>query len=70
MHSRTDILQSVDRIFSVTKARLEANKAASVIRSTEVDVYVMALGFSKTFTGLVTERIQVCRMLWDAGIKV
>ena len=60
----------VDRIFSVTKARLEADKAASAVRSTEVDVYVMALGFSKTFTGLVQERIRVCRVLWDAGIKV
>ena len=59
----------VERIFSVTKARMEAEAAAEV-RSTEVDVYVMALGFSKTFTGLLTERMEVCRTLWDAGIKV
>ena len=60
----------VDRIFSITKARMEAENVAAAVRSTEVDVYVMALGFSKTFTGLVKERMQVCRTLWDAGIKV
>jgi histidyl-tRNA synthetase len=60
----------VDRIFSVTKARLEAEKAAATVRNTEVDVYVMALGFSKTFTGLLKERMQICRTLWDAGVKV
>ena len=61
----------VDRIFSITKARMEADAAAAAaVRSTEVDVYVMALGFSKSFTGLLPERMQVCRTLWDAGIKV
>ena len=66
----TGISFGVDRIFSIIKARMEAEKAAAAVRSTEVDVYVMALGFSKTFTGLVKERMQVCRTLWDAGIKV
>ena len=61
----------VDRIFSITKARMEADaKAAGAVRPTEVDVYVMALGFSKSFTGLLKERMEVCRTLWDAGIKV
>ena len=60
----------VDRIFSITKARLDADKNALTIRSTEVDVYVMALGFSKGFTGLLKERMAVCKILWDAGIKV
>ncbi|KAL7273186.1 Cytoplasmic and mitochondrial histidine tRNA synthetase [Rhizina undulata] len=53
----------VDRIFSITKARITEE-----IRGNEVDVYVMAFG-GKGFTGLVKERMEVCRMLWDAGIK-
>lgn len=56
----------VDRIFSVTKARMQAEQR---IRTNEVDVYVMAFG-GKGFTGLLTERLEVCRILWDAGIKV
>lgn len=59
----------VDRIFSITKARMEADKAAAAVRSSEVDVYVMAFG-DKGFTGLLKERLEVCRILWDAGIKV
>lgn len=59
----------VDRIFSITKARLQADKAAAGVRSSEVDVYVMAFG-GKGFTGLLKERLEVCRILWDAGIKV
>lgn len=59
----------VDRIFSITKARMEADKAAAAVRSNEIDVYVMAFGF-KGFTGLLKERLDVCRILWDAGIKV
>ena len=59
----------VDRIFSITKARLQADKAAAAVRSSEVDVYVMAFG-GKGFTGLLKERLEVCRILWDAGIKV
>ena len=59
----------VDRIFSITRARMEADKDAAAVRNTEVDVYVMAFG-GKGFTGLLKERMDVCRMLWDAGIKV
>lgn len=51
----------VDEIFNITKARLSKEQ----IRASEVDVYVMAHG-----EGLLKERIQVCRELWDAGIKV
>ncbi|KAL2041352.1 hypothetical protein N7G274_005734 [Stereocaulon virgatum] len=58
----------VDRIFSITKARMEDSKTVSTIRPTEVDVFVMAFG-GKGFTGLLTERMQVAKMLWDAGIK-
>lgn len=59
----------VDRIFSVTKARLAAEKNAELVRNNEVDVYVMAFG-GKGFTGLLKERMSVCAKLWDAGIKV
>ena len=55
----------VDRIFSITKSRLTTT---SSIRPTEVDVFVMAFG-GKGFTGLLKERMQVARTLWDAGIK-
>ena len=59
----------VDRIFSITKARMEAGKTSAAVRSNEVDVYIMAFG-GKGFNGLVKERLEVCRILWDAGIKV
>ncbi|KAL8990615.1 MAG: hypothetical protein Q9177_000765 [Variospora cf. flavescens] len=58
----------VDRIFSITKARMENDKRAAAIRSNEVEVYVMAFG-GKGFTGMVRERMEVCKILWDAGIK-
>ncbi|KAL8774787.1 MAG: hypothetical protein Q9209_000726 [Squamulea sp. 1 TL-2023] len=58
----------VDRIFSITKARMEKYKNTAPLRSNEVDVYVMAFG-GKGFTGMVKERMEVCRILWDAGIK-
>ena len=56
----------VDRILSITKARMQSEQR---IRTNEVDVYVMAFG-GKGFTGLLKERLEVCRILWDAGIKV
>lgn len=58
----------VDRIVSITKARMEADKAAAALRSSEVDVFVMAFG-GKGFTGLLKERLEVCNILWGAGIK-
>lgn len=72
----TDIVSSacvgisfgVDRIFSITKARLEADKNAAMVRKNEVDVYVMAFG-GKGFTGMLKERMAVCSRLWDVGIK-
>jgi histidyl-tRNA synthetase len=59
----------VDRIFSITKARMAADKNSELVRNNEVDVYVMAFG-GKGFTGLVKERIAICAALWEAGIKV
>ena len=57
----------VDRIFSITKARMEKENTKA-IRSNEVDVFVMAFG-GKGFTGLLKERMEVAKQLWDAGIK-
>jgi histidyl-tRNA synthetase len=56
----------VDRIFSITKARLGANPD---LRPTEVDVFIMAFGGGKDFTGLLPERMRIAKTLWDAGIK-
>lgn len=54
----------VDRIFSITKAKMAAEKNAAV-RSNDVDVYVMAFG-----QGYLKERMSVCAKLWESGIKV
>lgn len=59
----------VDRIFSITNARMKADKTAAQVRRNEVDVYVMAFGGSG-FKGLLKERMSVCTSLWEAGIKV
>ncbi|KAF2263992.1 histidyl-tRNA synthetase [Lojkania enalia] len=56
----------VDRIFSITKARLHESHE---VRPTEVDVFVMAFGGGKDFTGLLPERMEVTKSLWEAGIK-
>ncbi|KAE8445035.1 Cytoplasmic and mitochondrial histidine tRNA synthetase, partial [Mollisiaceae sp. DMI_Dod_QoI] len=58
----------VDRIFSITKARMEADKKAEEVRQTELDVFVMAFG-GKGFTGLLKERVSICRTLRKAGVK-
>lgn len=58
----------VERIFSITKARMEAEKTAAAVRLNEIDVFVMAFG-GKGFTGLLPERMEVARTLWEAGIK-
>lgn len=54
----------IDRIFSITQASLKKKE-----RRNEVDVFVMAFGGGKDFTGLLKERSQICSRLWDAGIK-
>ena len=58
----------VDRIFSITKQRLATDSSAAPIRTNEVDVYVMAFG-GKNFDGLLPQRMEVAKRLWDAGIK-
>lgn len=59
----------VDRIFSITKARMEREKQLEAMRASETDVYVMAFG-GKGFDGMLPQRMSVCKTLWDAGIKV
>lgn len=59
----------VDRIFSITKARMERDKKLETMRASETDVYVMAFG-GKGFDGMLPQRMSVCKTLWDAGIKV
>jgi histidyl-tRNA synthetase len=61
----------VDRIFSIIKAKLEKEHAegGSSLRSSEVDVFIMAFGGGKTFNGLLLERMAVARQLWKEGIK-
>lgn len=66
----------VERIFSITKSRLEeeekrrkkANEASVTQRATEVDVYVMAFG-GKGFEGMLAERMEIAKRLWSAGVK-
>ncbi|GAK67396.1 histidyl-tRNA synthetase [Moesziomyces antarcticus] len=57
----------VERVFAIMMQRLrekEARGERTSVRSKEVDVYVMSVG-----EGLLKERMQVAKMLWDAGIK-
>jgi histidyl-tRNA synthetase len=54
----------IDRIFSITQASQKKKE-----RRNEVDVFVMAFGGGKDFSGLLKERSQICARLWDAGIK-
>lgn len=58
----------VDRIFSITKARIAADNQAAPIRTNEVDVFVMAFG-GKGFDGLLPQRMEMAKRLWDAGVK-
>ncbi|AGO11433.1 AaceriACR187Wp [[Ashbya] aceris (nom. inval.)] len=55
----------VERIFSLIKQRSER---ASSIRPTSTQVFVMAFGGGKDWTGYLPERMQVAKQLWDAGI--
>ena len=58
----------VERIFSITKARMEAEGSSKNVRTNEVDVFVMAFG-GKGFDGLLAQRMDVAKRLWDQGIK-
>lgn len=57
----------VDRIFSIEKARLDAESDKEP-RGNKTDVFVMAFG-GKGFDGMLKQRMKICNMLWDAGIN-
>ncbi|KOS13769.1 histidyl-trna synthetase [Malassezia pachydermatis] len=57
----------VERVFSILMQRIRDEQARgekTSVRQKEVQVYVMSMG-----EGLLLERMKVCKMLWDAGIK-
>ncbi|KAK9239032.1 hypothetical protein V1525DRAFT_425027 [Lipomyces kononenkoae] len=55
----------VERLFSIIKAQEDLSK----IRANHTDVYVMAFGGGKEWTGFLPERLRVSKQLWDAGIS-
>lgn len=58
----------VERVFAIMMQRLkekEGKGERSTVRSKKTDVFVMSIGGE----GLLKERMQVTKMLWDAGIK-
>ena len=57
----------VERVFSILMQRIQEMQARgerSSVRQKEVEVFVLSMG-----DGLLLERMRVCKMLWDAGIK-
>lgn len=56
----------VERIFSLIKQRTELSTA---IRPTATQVFVMAFGGGKDWTGYLPERMLVAKQLWNAGIE-
>lgn len=55
----------VERIFSILWKRQLAEKGKEGLKSKDVDVFVMAVG-----DGLLAERMQIAKELWDAGLRV
>lgn len=56
----------VERIFSLIKQRLELSHS---VKPTSTQVYVMAFGGGKDWTGYLPERMKVAKELWNAGIE-
>lgn len=56
----------VERIFSLIKQRTHLTSA---IKPTATQVFVMAFGGGKDWTGFLPERMAVTKQLWDAGIE-
>lgn len=56
----------VERIFSLIKQRINSS---TTIKPTATQVFVMAFGGGKDWTGYLTERMKVTKQLWDAGIE-
>jgi histidyl-tRNA synthetase len=55
----------VERIFSILWKKRLAEAKEKEVKSKEVDVFVMAVG-----DGLLLERMQIAKELWDAGLRV
>lgn len=55
----------VERIFSILWKRKLAESKEAAIKSKDVDVFVMSVG-----DGLLVERMQIAKQLWNAGLKV
>ena len=54
----------IERIFSILEARAKVDKS-QVFRTTETQVLV-----ASGQKNMLEERMRVCTMLWNAGIKV
>ncbi|CAA17892.2 mitochondrial and cytoplasmic histidine-tRNA ligase Hrs1 [Schizosaccharomyces pombe] len=55
----------LERIFSILRSKIPDED----IRANDVDVFVMAFGGGKEWTGFLKERMSVCKDLWANGIK-
>ncbi|CAD6977077.1 unnamed protein product, partial [Tilletia controversa] len=58
----------IERIYSILMAKLkeeQAAGAAQALRAKSTEVFVMSMGGD----GLALPRLEVCKKLWDAGIK-
>ena len=53
----------IERVFSIMEARAQASMEKT--RTTETEVLV-----ASAQSGMLEERLKLCRELWDAGIKV
>ncbi|CAI4851940.1 BFH_collapsed_G0056500.mRNA.1.CDS.1 [Saccharomyces cerevisiae] len=56
----------VERVFSLIKQRINSS---TTIKPTATQVFVMAFGGGKDWTGYLPERMKVTKQLWDAGIE-
>ncbi|CCD22289.1 histidine--tRNA ligase NDAI_0A01310 [Naumovozyma dairenensis CBS 421] len=56
----------VERLFSLIKQRTEA---AAAIKPTATQVFVMAFGGGKDWTGYLPERMTITKELWNNGIE-
>ena len=53
----------IERLFSIMEANIAKNK--TVVRTVDTDIYV-----ASAQKNLMEERMKLCALLWDAGIKV
>ncbi|KAK9454912.1 hypothetical protein V1511DRAFT_501316 [Dipodascopsis uninucleata] len=55
----------IERLFAIMRAKTDMEK----MRASETDVYVMAFGGGKEWTGFLPERMSIAKQLWTAGIR-